>query len=233
MARGQPVGRKLHSSLMEGRHMLKAIAKWAALLALSGLAQAQNVGLLLVYDNQDTLVGTLASPERYFVWTPQLYKVNVDGNTGWVGSGAIDLEQISFGGTLWYEQLDCSGSPYLEILNGLHVETAFGQVVGRISSGPYELFAIPSRPEIFMPTVRAQRFGRDQSCMPSADPRMIKAVPLDAYPNDPEVTGIQNTPYTPPLKIESRPVSVWFELFKDGFESGSVVTGLEPFDRTA
>ncbi|MCB1607496.1 MAG: hypothetical protein KDI71_11020 [Xanthomonadales bacterium] len=66
-------------------------------------------------------------------------------------------------------------------------------------------------------------------CIPN--PRTINAFEL--LPYDPGVTGIQNTPYTPPLKIESRPLSVWFELFKDGFESGAIVQKFELLERMA
>jgi hypothetical protein len=218
---------------MEGRHMLKAIAKWTALLALSGAAQAQNVGLILLYDDNDVLIGSLAAQADFVAWTPTLYKVQIDGATGVPSTQLTDLSGATYNlSNLLYTTADCSSAPYIRVVPG--AGQPVGRVVGRVPNAegaPYTLAAIPPAPTLEQGiVVVGARGGIGGPCVGTGSTIDFGLV-LPA--NDPEVTGVQNMPYTPPLKIESRPVSVWFELFKDGFESGSVVTGPEPFDRTA
>ncbi|MCB1609285.1 MAG: hypothetical protein KDI71_20165 [Xanthomonadales bacterium] len=214
--------------------MLRSIAAGLAHLFFAGISNAQNIGLILLYDDNDVLIGSLADPGDFIVWTPQRYKVTVEDNSGRVSRNQppTDLGGAAYFGTRRYTTADCSGDAYLEVQAGVS-PPPFGRVVVAISHTPYELIAIPSRPALTTVNVVAERDSATGPCFSDGGSvRTMNAVRLIDVPNDPEVTGVQNAPYTPPLKIESRPLSVWFELFKDGFESGAATHGLESFDRT-
>jgi hypothetical protein len=119
----------------------------------------------------------------------------------------------------YFSSTDCTGQGYRR-LNGIGSSTT-------LTGGVVFSFQGPSGPELqYVPkTVVMQRdltllsARGSTGCNPSGLPPGSFHNGLPVLPNDPDVTGIPNTPFTAPLRIEPFPLSDVRLLFTDGFET--------------
>lgn len=115
---------------------------------------------------------------------------------------------------LLYQSSDCTGQPFFEIDSTV---PSGGMVLGSSTIGIFYVEKLPTYSQ-FNPTSRRSTGGSPCELNPSTS--MILLVP--AIPNDPSVTGVPNGAYAPPLRLEIVPLSAFFEIFKNGFESTQV-----------
>lgn len=187
--------------------------------ACLGVASQSFAGVSGVYDANNVLVGEYAESISV-IHSVRGFRFSVNGQTGVVKPVGSDLAGISkdiagvgyLDGELVYSSVNCTGQAYV----GITASSPAGGIITNV--GNNTLYYVTKAP-----AVSTLAFGSSYS-NPSGcnaiQPTIEMAVP--ALPNDPAITGVPNTPFTPPLHLEMVPLSQFFQLFKNGFESSFV-----------
>lgn len=120
-----------------------------------------------------------------------------------IQSGVVE----TFG--LWYESADCSGPPYLILLNNF----GMGGFVVRV--GTTEAYYVPRQYQPARRSYLSRRAGSQATCESAS--RLSEDNGVPAFENDPAVTGVRSAGYPGPIRIAN--VAVPRTLFRDSFES--------------
>lgn len=196
--------------------LISAIAVAVTWLAFGPLnAFAQSAGA--VYDANGQLVGLFAGEvpgrEGTAIHSLRGYRFQVSP------SGRVDTIDRDIGGISYsltnphFESVDCTGAAYLVPTRGADVP---GGMVTRLGAAGIGLGYVPKAPAISTITIRSF-LDNGQTCIPLTQPAPTIVVPV--LPNDPSVSGVPNSNFTPPLRLEVVPMTSLFNLFQDGFES--------------
>lgn len=144
---------------------------------------------VVVKDGSGNLVGTVigAEPSTVFAMTKQGYLVQVELHSGNIFSTGTTFNR-------YYETSDCSGQAYTNLPNGMPLGLVFTETWNEpLSPLWYVQKDLPLTP-VTITTVLSSA----GNCT-STGPCQWDAARM--YPNDPNVTGVQQSPYEPPLVI--------------------------------
>lgn len=201
---------------------------FAALLSLV-TASAAAQGVSTVVDAAGTTLGLYAGQRNgvIVIHNPRGYRFGVhavDGSlvTLEAGGGIGDVGGAGYDSRLYYSTFNCAGTPTVNVTpigersDGGAVTAVAGGVVIRISDG--SLYAVEKGAAISLVAIGS--IGDAGTCEPPPQGTPGYLV-VPATPNDPDVTGVPNTPFVPPLRLEVVPLSVLRGEFSDGFESTS------------
>lgn len=198
---------------------ISLLCSLAASLVFAPSVFAQNSAL--VYDDANVLIGAHADTlgSTVTVHTANGYRaaLRVDGFV----VSANDLHGEVAQPQLYYATMDCTDPGYF-IYDPQHdpgIPFAPGGFVFRSNESGYKLYYVPKRAPIVSATIVRER-ASNGGCVVTAQAGARQDLTL-AIPNDPNVTGVRNTTYTPPLRIEMLPLSELWLMFRDGFESSS------------
>ena len=173
-------------------------------------AGAQGVSALV--DAQGTLIGEyIEYRSGPVVHSVRGFRFLLNGSGGTVGRIDVDVSGVTYDSgsvRLRYGNVGCAGNTYIGLSGG---PPAGGIVVTAGNRGLYYVAKNPTVVSVLIGSVW------DGEACANITPGSQNVVP--ASPNDPGVTGVRNTPYVPPLRLESMPVSQFFQIFRDGFES--------------
>ncbi len=110
--------------------------------------------------------------------------------------------------TLMFLTVDCTGPAFVSPENEFDLP---GYVWGH---GPADFYyALKGA----VPTMRSPASAKQSPTDPCQVLTPAPRLTFPAFPNDPDVTGVQSTPYAPPLSISL--FDAWNSLFADGFEA--------------
>ena len=194
--------------------MIKQFVGFAGVCVV-GASQAW-AGVSGVYDANNVLVGEYAESTT-IIHSVRGFRFSLDTATGTVRAlnnptGAItDIGGVNYEtvGGLGYPTTDCTGQAYVTVDSvGPHA----GGVM--ISAGNKGLYYVTKTPTAF--SLALASFFDGSSCTATV-PGVDVIVPV--LPNDPTVTGVPNTPFALPIHLEMVPLSQFFQIFKNGFES--------------
>jgi hypothetical protein len=165
-------------------------------------------GVSAIYDANNTLLGEYAESST-IIHSPQGYRFMVDGASGMVTQIQNDVAGFIFDtAALLYQTPNCTGQAF--------VGTSSGSPAGGLvfSSGTKGLYYVAKGAAQSVTAMGSVWSG--SACTPIT-PGNFAAVP--AQPNVPVTTGVPNTPFLPPLRLEVVPLSQFFRIFENGFES--------------
>ena len=187
-----------------------------------GTVPAQAQGVSAVRDAAGTLVGEYVEFRNgTVVHSVRGFRFLVDGSTAQVARIDIDIAGVVYDAELLYANFDCSGNVSIAVSG----DPVAGGVV--ISGGTRGLYQVAKNAPAAVTLAASSWNG---TACTAFTPGAFIAVP--AAPNDPAVTGVPNAPFVAPIRLEAVPVSQFFQLFRDGFES-SLLTEGGPFDAHA
>lgn len=184
--------------------MLRGAIAAAAAVMFQGTALADSpvvrdsVGRTIGYYS-----GTYFTQRAMFVVSPTGYTFGVGGDGRVVSyAGPADGSQVNPDG-FYFESTDCSGQAYT-------MDRSFGGFVTRASTG---LIYVPKGAESALRIVSSRGNAAGGNCVQLQ--QTMDVVPV--FQNDPEVTGVPNTDFTPPIVIGvARDVH---EVLRDGYET--------------
>ena len=155
------------------------------------------------------------------------------GRVAGADSFGMGIDGGRFSIDLLYMSADCSGPAYIQAQGVNATSIPSGQVpqpgfVFKLGDmlNSHLLFFAPkgaqpiAASDLAGPIVRTS--SQPGACTPTIGPP-LDSVLYQASPNAPGTTGVQDEPFTPPLIIDTVPVSDVFQLFKDGFESAQAL----------
>jgi len=179
----------------------------ASVIAASA-ASAQGVSGL--YDGANTLVGEyIEFRNGTIVHTAKGFRFSIEGTTAQVGQIDLDVAGVSYGtNVLVYANFSCAGTPYVTASEN-------GGAGGLVfSAGTRGLHQVGKTPTATVLLIGSSWNG--SACTSGAGAQFL-VVPASV--NVPAVTGVPAATFVPPLRLEVVPLSQFFGLFKDGFES--------------
>ena len=191
----------------------------------STTAAAVPPGPLLVNANGDVIgfyVGESTGPETGSTTSPNdERRAEIITSTGYRVIIDPDQGHVAHRRSVYFESLDCSGQGYVEdqIDSNDRSYAPIGAVFATDGSFA-NLYFVPKSPDPAPGgslTIQAQQAG---SCGGTSGATNIQY--LEAFPNDPNVTGFDPADLVPPLELGV------LDLFRDGFES----SGLQGSART-
>jgi hypothetical protein len=192
-----------------------------ALCAATSVATAQSAGV--VVDATGTALGLFAGEDgSTIVHSARGYRFAVRADNGTVASPTTDVGGVTYDSALVFTSVNCTGQAYVTV-------SSAGAVSGGmvLPAGSRGLHSIDK-------AVQAQVLAMGSSFSGTActtiTPGLFAVVP--AHPNNPAVTGVSNTPYAPPIRLELLPLSMLYRVFSDGFESSAVLPAISS-DRQA
>ena len=176
-------------------------------------------GVSGVFDANNVLLGEYAESVSV-IHSVQGFRFAVNGDTGAVSSSITsDISGRTYDTTaLLYSSANCTGQAYVSTDGQLN--PAGGLVFGAGAKGLYYVAKTP------VATTTAIASSYNGASCSGFTPALFAVVP--AVPNVPATTGVPNTPFLPPLHLEMVPLSQYFRIFQNGFESsfaGSRVGG--------
>ena len=180
-------------------------------------------GVSGIYDANNVLLGEFAESVSV-IHSVRGYRFSVDGGSGSVtsSSNAVDIAGVTYDFTaLLFSSNNCTGQAYVATGGS---GQAGGMVFGAGSRGVYYVAKTPTA------SISAMGSSFNGNACGANSPANYDVVP--AIPNDPVTTGVPNTPFTSPLRLEMVPLSQFFELFRNGFESSSSGNGQRNWWRT-
>lgn len=189
-----------------------------ALLALAPTVDAQ--GVSAIYDANGLLVGEFAEYQggRVSVHSVRGFRFSLDGDTGAIIDFPVDVSGADYGPSrMNFTTPDCSGQAFASAGR----QYPAGGVI--LPNGLRGLYYVAKAPVVTTQTLVS--FYTGTTCEVFAIPPPTSVVP--AFPNDPNVTGVPNLPFVPPIRLEMTPISSFFGIFKDGFESTQSAVSLE------
>ena len=144
---------------------------------------------VIVKDGGGNLVGSVigADPSSVFAITQQGYLVQVQLHSGNIFSTGTSFNR-------YYETSDCSGQAYTNLPNGM----PFGLVFTETFNEPLSPLWYVQKKDLPLTSATITAVFSGGNCG-TAGPFQWDAARL--YPNDPNVTGVQQSPYQPPLVI--------------------------------
>lgn len=135
------------------------------------------------------------------------------------GAGFNDSLVGNEPGAFFFTSTDCSGTAQVQLPGITSTSRITGGVVFSLGfAGASALYYIPKLAES-QTGVELRSLRNSVGCLPTAFAPGETHHVLEVLPNDPNVTGVPNAPFLPPLRIEPFPLSDLRQLFRDGFES--------------
>ena len=157
-------------------------------------AKGKPASVPLLKDANGETVGRVIGMEhvsRPYVLTGQGYRTNFSLPRGW-----IDVKEA----WVYYDAADCEGKPY--VATPKYVGTIFTPNLAMDAA--YEvgkILYVPHDAQSVMVDIKSV-YNTWDSENPICDPYVVTGEGYLAYPNDPTVTGIENTVYPTPMVIE-------------------------------
>ena len=184
-----------------------ALSAWCAQAASPVVVDANGV-ILGFYQGPNTA----DAGATVVVITTQGYVARYDRVSGVMSFEPPDAwTQFTYGRiqALYFESADCSGDPYIPVSESF----TGGTVAAQQESGDRYYIPKNSGEVTLVNLSRRLQNGQCQSGQTASGTLMR------VYPNDPNVTGVQNEPAVGPLRIEVVTIGgSSFDVFKDGFE---------------
>lgn len=142
------------------------------------------------------------------VLTDEGYLANLSNDSGDIPEVINSLAH----GTFWFETGDCSGTPIDQSLSAGQINSYSQHVFKSYSMDEKFLFqdqGVISEPKLrYIPAgiqgvvVTAYSVGSFSNCTAQVLGTPVESVSMPLPLNDPNITGISNTPYPSPLKVE-------------------------------
>jgi len=181
--------------------------------SLAALATQSFAGVSGIYDANDVLVGEYAEAPAV-IHSVHGYRFAVNADTGVVKSAGKDVAGANyFDAELLYSSANCTGQAYVGFDNSASTP-AGGMMINAGNKGLYFIAKAPA--------VSNLAFASAYSSSTCNAIQLTLELAVPAQPNDPATTGVPNTPFMPPLRLEVIPLSQFFRLFRNGFETTCV-----------
>ena len=159
-------------------------------LPLTSIAKGRPIGAALLKDANGVYVGRVIGMEHVskpYVLTDQGYRTIIPIPIGRV---------VNEVGPVYFESSDCSGTGYIE--HNRHIGTVFSPTSNsELAYAIGAIFYTPNDAQITTVSVNSY-YDSELNCLPGVGTG--DAYP--AFPNDPNITGIQNTAYPTRMMIE-------------------------------